>query len=274
MARKQNPIKDIINTTSAWLGGGKGRATNPQVRAAMNATRAVGKVVDTATGGFGQALLSDAQRMAQSGSSTPSALYKTAAVNLSAGAAGAKAAQVAGRAVAKTGIPARVVNKVTGQKVVVHASPKTGLRQIEPRLGSNQLPQQNVVFGWDPRKTGAQQQITRSAGKYVSKESNQPAGSVYVAKFKKSDIVTPPKLISSGQIVSKSSAKVVQEIPVAGKTFAQVDAELQRQLRRAGAAAKPDVSRGAAVVGKATTKIRQTFMTQAQKDAARRKRIR
>jgi hypothetical protein len=93
--RKKNPIQDIINTTSAWLGGSRGRATNPQVRAAMNATRAVGKVVDTATGGVGSALLSDAQRMAQSGSSTPSALYKTAAVNLAAAAVGYRAAKVA-----------------------------------------------------------------------------------------------------------------------------------------------------------------------------------
>jgi len=285
--RKKNPLDDVAKTVGNWLGGAarayaditdRSRDVQPgraaRVQAALDATRAIGKVADAATGGFGSAVVSDARRMAKTGSSTPSALYKTAAVNLAAGVGGAKAAQVAGRAVAATGIPARAVNKLTGQKVIVHASPQTGLRQIDPRLGSNQLPEQNVVFGFDPRKTGAQQQITRSVGKYVSKKSGQPAGSVYVAKFKKSDIVTPPKLISSGQVVSKSSAKVVQEIPVAGKTFAQVDAELQRQLRRAGAAAKPDVSRGAAVVSKTTTKIRQTFMTQAQKDAARRKRIR
>jgi len=97
MARKpKNPVNDIINTVGGWLGG-RGPGTNPQVQAAMDATRAVGKVVDSATGGFGQALISDAQRMAESGSSTPSALYKTAAVNLGAAAAGAAAAKVAGK---------------------------------------------------------------------------------------------------------------------------------------------------------------------------------
>lgn len=121
MARKQNPIKDIIDTTSAWLGGSRGAATNPQVRAAMNATRAVGKVVDTATGGFGSAVVSDAQRMAKTGSSTPSALYKTAAVNLAAGAVGAGAAQVAAKTAGK------IVSKVAAKRmddVVVSLTPK------------------------------------------------------------------------------------------------------------------------------------------------------
>lgn len=95
--RPKNPINDIIDTAGAWLGGSKGRVTNPQVQAAMDATRAIGKVVDTATGGFGQAVVADAQRMAASGSSTPSALYKTAAVNLGAAAAGVGAAKVAGK---------------------------------------------------------------------------------------------------------------------------------------------------------------------------------
>jgi len=96
----KNPINDIINTVGGWLGG-RGPGTNPQVQAAMDATRAIGKVVDTATGGFGQALLSDAQRMAMTGSSTPSALYKTAAVNLGAAAAGVGAAKVAGKVAGK-----------------------------------------------------------------------------------------------------------------------------------------------------------------------------
>lgn len=102
MARRpKNPINDIIDAAGAWLGGSKGAATNPQVQAAMDATRAVGKVVDTATGGFGSAVVADAQRMAASGSSTPSALYKTAAVNLAAGAVGVGAAKVAQKTVAK-----------------------------------------------------------------------------------------------------------------------------------------------------------------------------
>lgn len=100
--RKKNPINDIIDAAGAWLGGSRGAATNPQVKAAMNATRAVGNVVDQfATGGVGGALVSDAKRMAATGSSTPSALYKTAAVNLAAAAVAAGAAKVAQKAVSK-----------------------------------------------------------------------------------------------------------------------------------------------------------------------------
>ncbi len=187
------------------------------------------------------------------------------------GGAALTAGYIAGK---QSGVSARAVNKLTGQKVVVHASPQMGLSRIEPRLGSNQLPEQSVMFGWDPRKTGMQSKITRVAGKYVSKQESQSAGSIYVARIKKSEITTPTKLINTGQVVSRGSGKVVSEIPVSGKTTAQVNVELQRQLRLAGASAKPDVSRTVAAVEKTKIKVRQTFMTQAQKDAARRKRIR
>jgi len=112
--RKQNPIKDIGNQVGSWLGGAarvyaditdRSRDVQPgrlpQVQAALDATRAIGKVVDTAAGGVGSAVVSDARRMAKTGSSTPSALYKTAAVNLAAGAVGAGAAQVAAKTVGK-----------------------------------------------------------------------------------------------------------------------------------------------------------------------------
>lgn len=270
--RKQNPIKDITDTVSAWLGGNRG-TINPQVQRTISQTKRAAKTIDQfVTGGLGAAAVADAQRMAATGSSTPSALYKTAAVNLGAAAAGVGAAKVAGKVV-EAGVVARAVNKLTGKKVVVHASPVIGLKTIEPRLGSNQLPEQNVVFGWDPKKKGMEIQITRSAGRYVAKESGQTAGSVYLAQMRKSDIVTPARLSSSGQVVSRSSAKVVREIPVAGKTYAQVDAELRRALKRAGAAV-PSESRVAAAARKTAKTVRQLGMTEAQKQAARRRSIR
>jgi hypothetical protein len=125
MARKKNPINDIVNQVGGWLGG-SGPGTNPQVQAAMQATRAIARTADTATGGFGQALLSDAQRMAQSGSSTPSALYKTAAVNLGAAAAGVGAAKVAGK-VAQT--VSRKVNPFYDAVQAARANPARGFVQ-------------------------------------------------------------------------------------------------------------------------------------------------
>jgi len=123
--KPKNPVNDIIDTVGGWLGG-RGPGTNPQVRAAMDATRAVGQVVDSATGGFGEALISDAQRMAESGSSTPSALYKTAAVNLGAAAAGVAAAKVAGK-VAQT--VSRKVNPFYDAVQAARANPARGFVQ-------------------------------------------------------------------------------------------------------------------------------------------------
>jgi hypothetical protein len=271
----KNPIKDISDLVGGWLGGNRG-TINPQVARVSRDLGTVAQTIDTFTGGLGAAAVRDVRNFAQGGS-LPTNLAKTAAVNLAAGAVGAgvgKAAVGMGRVVSKTGVPARVVNKLTGQKVVVHASPQTGLNRIDPRLGSNQLPDKNVVFGWDPKKSGMRDQITRLSGRYVSKQEGQSAGSIYVTSIRKSEIVTPQNLANTGQVVSRGSGRVVSEIPVSGKTTAQVNAELQRQLRLAGAVSKPAVSRTADAAERVRSKVGQTFMTKAQKDAARRKRIR
>jgi hypothetical protein len=270
-----NPIKDIsrILLVAGWV-----VIVGLSIRR-CRVSRDLGTVaqtIDTFTGGLGAAAVRDVRNFAQGGS-LPTNLAKTAAIDLAAGAVGAgvgKAAVGMGRVVSKTGVPARVVNKLTGQKVVVHASPQTGLNRIDPRLGSNQLPDKNVVFGWDPKKSGMRDQITRLSGRYVSKQEGQSAGSIYVTSIRKSEIVTPQNLANTGQVVSRGSGRVVSEIPVSGKTTAQVNAELQRQLRLAGAVSKPAVSRTADAAERVRSKVGQTFMTKAQKDAARRKRIR
>jgi len=207
----------------------------------------------------------------------PTAVAKTAAMDLAAGAAGVGAAKVAGKAVqafVKTGVPARVVNKVTGQKVVVHGSPVSRLTKIKPSVGSNQLPESNVMFGWDPSKKGMQNQITRQAGKFTSKNQGSQVGSLYVTSIKKSDVITPDKLLNTGQVVSRGSGQVLKEIPASGKGFREIDAELQRQLRRFGAPAKPQVSRVASVVSKTKTKVSEIALTKAKKQELRNRRIR
>jgi len=182
--RKQNPIKDIGNQVGSWLGGAArvyaditdrsrddqpGRL--PQVQAALNATRAIGRVVDTATGGFGSAVVSDAQRMAKTGSSTPSALYKTAAVNLAAGAVGAGAAQVAaktaGKVVAKRVAKAeQAITPTNTDRVIYHSGsdPSTkgpfsrdykpvdkrpGLPNVHMGTETAAVSRQETRVGWD-----------------------------------------------------------------------------------------------------------------------------
>lgn len=105
--KPKNPINDIINTTSAWLGGNRG-TVNPQVARVSRDLGTVAQTIDTFTGGFGAAAGRDVRNFAQGGS-LPTNLAKTAAVNLAAGAVGAKAAQIAGTA-AKTAVVKGVQN--------------------------------------------------------------------------------------------------------------------------------------------------------------------
>jgi len=122
MARRpKNPVNDIINATSAWLGGNRGTVPS-QVTRGMDVVRGIGGTLDAATGGFGRAVVSDAQ----SGSNTPSALYKTAAVNLAAAATGAAAAKVAGK-VAQT--VSRNVNPFYDAVQAARANPARGFVQ-------------------------------------------------------------------------------------------------------------------------------------------------
>jgi hypothetical protein len=248
MARKpKNPINDIVDTVGGWLGG-RGPGTNPQVQAAMDATRAAGKVVDTATGGFGSALISDAQRMAQSGSSTPSALYKTAAVNLGAAAAGVGAAKVVGKALKQTGVAGRVANKIAGETVGLHGSPTQGLKSIDPRISISDVDVPTVSMMRTDVPTSLRAQSVNVTQQYAGRE-----GSIYVVKAKKSATELPkfakpaktPKTTASGRpmislppsVATKSvqSAKVVAEIPLQQfPSDAALRKEIAKQTRLAG----------------------------------------
>jgi hypothetical protein len=116
MARRspRNPLSDIVDAAGAWLGGNRG-TINPQVERVTRDLGRAAAAADAVTGGFGAAAARDIQNFAQGGS-LPTNLAKTAAVNLAAGAAGAKAAQVVGRTVSRvykaakeTAIPSRMV---------------------------------------------------------------------------------------------------------------------------------------------------------------------
>ena len=102
--KPKNPIQDIINTTSAWLGGNRG-TINPQVARVSRDLGTVAQTIDTFTGGFGAAAGRDARNF-QQGGSLPTNLAKTAAVNLAAGAVGVGAAKVGASAV--TNVRAKV----------------------------------------------------------------------------------------------------------------------------------------------------------------------
>lgn len=261
--RKENPINDIVDTVGAWLGGNRG-TINPQVQRTISQTKEVGKVVDQfATGGMGQALVSDAQRMAATGSSTPSALYKTAAVNLGAAAAGYGAAKVAGKVVQS----GRVVNPVAaarnlvkGEKVVIHGTPnKLQGKFIEPRAeswGAQELGKP-VVYNFDPRAVKAKSTIPYRVQEYANPSlyfdpTKQPQFNAVIGRTPKSSVKTHS---ATGYMYSESPVSI-DKVVKTNKPPEQLAVELQRELRKMG------------------TQMRGTTPKQAVKDAIARRQIR
>lgn len=121
MARRpKNIVNDISDAVGAWLGSPRpGEYT--QVTQGKAAVKEVLKSLDTT--GLGQAALKDAR----SGSSVPSNLYKTAAMNLGAAAVGAGAAKVVGKV---TNIVAPVVKSKTGKEIGIHLSNTDDIKKV------------------------------------------------------------------------------------------------------------------------------------------------
>ena len=112
-------------------------------------------------------------------------------------------------AAAKTGVPSRLKNAITGDAILVHGSPQPNLKAIDPRTGSARFPDQKVAFGWNPKEylPNNPTQMTTNAMKHTGTLSTaqasgfskirgtmpaaSPGGSVYVVKGKTSqNIVT------------------------------------------------------------------------------------
>lgn len=63
----------------------------------------------------------------------------------------------------------RALNALTGQRVIVHSSPTSGIARLEPRFGSGALPERRVLFGWDA------DQMRSPAARYNLLNPNSPA---------------------------------------------------------------------------------------------------
>jgi hypothetical protein len=254
--KPKNPVNDIINATSAWLGGNRGTVPS-QVTRGMDVVRGIGGTLDSATGGFGRAVVSDAR----SGSNTPSALYKTTAVNLAAAATGVGAAKVAGKVAGKvldSGVVGQAVNKVRGEVVGLHGSPVAGLKYIEPRIpiqGPNKgKGAKTYLFRTDQSPDRIRFQNTwkqnsdldetiKLSRKYAtgemgwSKPKTAPGqGSVYVVRTPRDTTDLSQDALTRGILAtsSTSKAKVVSEIPLLNKSSEQIALEVTQKLKRAG----------------------------------------
>lgn len=159
------------------------------------------------------------------------------AVKAAARAAAKKAKQASTKAVAKK---VKTVAKVKASKAnprnsyllgrtVVHGSPVRGLKTVQPRKGSKALPDESVVFVWDPKDFGKRGHITNSVKSYT-----QNTGSVYIGKVPRSGY----KKTMQGVGASSKPMKVKKEIVDTNK-IGDIDRGLERGLLRHGAIKKP-----------------------------------
>ena len=84
------------------------------------------------------------------------------------------------------GLPSRVANKLKGETILVHGSPERGLPVIEPRTGSNRLPDDEVAFGWDPKVFYPNNEygLLDNVGRFSYNEKLNQQGSVYITRGK------------------------------------------------------------------------------------------
>ena len=147
------------------------------------------------------------------------------AVNKVASQAVAAAAGVATGGIVGKGTVSAVMNTYKLGKKVVHGSPTSGLRQINPQTGSQARPNENVVFSWNPSKFRNKGDIAPMVKEYSNKEGT--GGSVYVGKLKRSDIIkTNPKETPETFTVAKGPIKVTKEI----KSNVKLSSEIKKSF--------------------------------------------
>lgn len=190
-------------------------------------------------------------------------------IAITAAAAGAGVAISKGaKAVQNTGIPARLNNYVKGQTVLVHGSPIKGLSEIKPNK-ARANPESALVYGMRTDVPLAQQKQILPVTEQYARGSTwhdrgqavpSGGGSIYVTKVPKETTLLPDypkatrgeaKFTKDGRPITKfspstattssSSARVVGEIPVAGKREDQLRAALQMELKKAGVKVEPNI---------------------------------
>jgi len=236
---KRRGIQDDIvggvrRIVSPWLGAPPSQPR--QVTRAQGVARAAAEGLDqTFAGG-----------MIKAGVQGNKALAKQAAINAAAlgtGYIAGKAVQTAAGAVAKTGVPARVVNKVKGETVLVHGSPISGLKKIEPRFPITSKTEVPRVYGirTDVPFTDISKSIVSkyAKGTFYGPNPNPPkqGGSIYIIKTPLKTTELSAEQLRYGVIATSSTSKgrVVSEISnVSAKTKEQISVELDKALRRSG----------------------------------------
>lgn len=131
-----------------------------------------------------------------------------------AGAAGVTAATLGAR---RSGLPARVVNKVKGQTVLLHGSPVSKLKEIKPSLSPSAIREGYTTpeaYAVNPIKTRSLAKAWRDAADYAqlsgSGVKGAGGGSVYIVKGKTSGFTSP---LDSPVVSSLQPLRVIKEYP-------------------------------------------------------------
>ena len=163
--------------------------------------------------------------------------------------------------------PARIGNKIRGETILLHGSPRINLKAIEPRLGSNRLPDKSVTYGWNvddmlKRHDGRAEQMidqvlthTQPQGGY--RPFDQPPGAVYITagKTNTNKLLDPDEsyMMALGQ-----EQRVIQEFPTQNYHETRpsikegrpdvdyfnrdkLEADILAGLQRSGAKVKPNI---------------------------------
>lgn len=151
--------------------------------------------------------------------------------------AGGKGAHVAGRAAVRTGIPARVRNKLTGQEVFLHGSATKNLQMIAPRVAPARPQAGAKIYGKRPGNQKQFDYAISDADFYAAtrfREANPAAtryeGAIYIAKAKGGQRSV------NAYYTTSNPAKVVNEIPVSGNLpyrYFQTSAETKKKVLQA-----------------------------------------
>ena len=182
-------------------------------------------------------------------------------LGLGAYAAGVGAAGAVGAGVAavRSGAVGRAINKMGDKTVLLHGSPVSGLRNIEPRVppkGPN-ASKGARVYGIrtdvSPKREqwlasiGVKKDELKESTSVVAKyargtfDTSKPktaagGGSVYVIRTSKKTTDLSPDLLERGITATSSTerGRVVGEVKLKNKSDEQIFAEVQKKLRRAG----------------------------------------
>jgi len=232
-------IRDIV---SPWLGNPPGEAR--QVTQGKALARTAAETLDQVYAGG----------MIKAGAQGNKALAKQAGINaaaLGAGAAVGYGVSKAAGAVVKSGVPARIVNKLTNQQILVHGSPTQGLTVINPTRGVNRnkgtrgvdiglqgffgVPGKNPQFGPNVAKNYALGDQELNIQQNVIGQ-----GSVYIAKVNRSNLIFE----QSGQVARTSvPSPVVSEIRLNSISRDKAQSFLDQYVSELKAAGGPTVPR-------------------------------